>query len=89
MKSKKSGRKVLVFKAAGPNSRVSACGLGSCSVCGKFLGKFPSSPFVWLKFIVIWSRLRDIVLVILLMFLVVDFFVEDLERTCPELKLKT
>ena len=40
MKSKKSGRKVLVFKAAGPNSRVGACGLGSCSVCGKFLGKF-------------------------------------------------
>ena len=57
MKSKKSGRKVLVFKAAGPNSRVGACGLGSCSVCGKFLGKFSSSPFVWLKFIVIWSRL--------------------------------
>jgi hypothetical protein len=31
----------------------------------------------------------DIVIVRLLMFLVVDFFVEDLERTCPELKSKS
>lgn len=31
----------------------------------------------------------DIVIVRLLMFLVVDFFVGDLERTCPELKSKT
>jgi hypothetical protein len=46
MRAKKSGQKVLVFKAAGPNKRVGACGLGSCSVCGKFLGKFSCSPCI-------------------------------------------
>jgi hypothetical protein len=43
----KSGRKMIVFKAKGPKSRVGACGLGDCLVCGRFLGKF-RLPFVFM-----------------------------------------
>jgi len=38
---KGSGRPLLVFKTVGRNKSVRACGLGSCKICGRFLGKFP------------------------------------------------
>lgn len=43
---KGSGRPLLVLKTVGRNKSVRACGLGSCGICGRFLGKFsPSLSF--------------------------------------------
>jgi hypothetical protein len=43
---KGSGRPLLVFKTVGRTKSVRACGLGSCGICGRFLGKFsPSLSF--------------------------------------------
>jgi hypothetical protein len=42
---KGTGKRLLVFRTIGRNKSVSACGLGSCHVCGRFLGKFFPFPF--------------------------------------------